>query len=171
MAKEYYTIKEFAAIKGISQQAVYKKLATTLQPYVVLVDGRKVLKPEALQPHSTPTAQPFSTTNTTREVENDKLDIVKLLKDQIEQKDKLIERLQESADEKDKYIREQGARLTDLIEQANMLQQNNQMLLKMLTGTTEEKDVVIIPEEENNKETTPEIKEENKKSFFSKIFG
>ena len=173
MAKNYYTISEYAELCGVSKQAVYKRLTTSLKDYVEKVDGRKVLRSEALQPlHQRRTTQPLNNIkpNEVEKVDTNKEDIIIFLKDQLEQKDKQIQKLQDSADEKDKYIREQGARLTDLIEQSNLLQQNNQMLLKMLSGTTENKEVVIVPEEqeENNAQ---EIKEEIKKGFFSKIFG
>lgn len=47
--KEYLTIKEFADIAGVSTQSVYKRLATSLQPYVKEVDNQKVLNIQALQ--------------------------------------------------------------------------------------------------------------------------
>ena len=41
---EYLTIKEYAEIRGVSASAVYKRLSTSLQPYVETVEGKKVLK-------------------------------------------------------------------------------------------------------------------------------
>lgn len=48
MEKDYFTIAEAAALAGVSTQAVYKRLTTSLQPYVATVEGRKVLKAEGL---------------------------------------------------------------------------------------------------------------------------
>lgn len=46
--KEYLTIKEFADIADVSTQSVYKRLATSLQPYVKEVANQKVLNIQAL---------------------------------------------------------------------------------------------------------------------------
>ena len=42
-----YTIKEFANKNNVTCQAIYKKLATSLKPYLVEVDGRKYIKSES----------------------------------------------------------------------------------------------------------------------------
>lgn len=47
--KEYLTVKEFAEIANVSTQSVYKRLATSLQPYVKEVANQKVLNIQALQ--------------------------------------------------------------------------------------------------------------------------
>ena len=126
---KYLTIKEYAEIRGVSVSAVYKRLSTSLQPYVETIEGKKVLKyqvlfDEGLNDYSTPSnelPQPSSTS---------------FWEEQLREKDKQIERLQEelrraaaSADEKDKYIQEQGRRLAELLEQSNKLQENNQVLI------------------------------------------
>lgn len=41
---ELLTVQEFAEKAGVSVQAVYKWLNNSLNPYVKLVDGRKMLK-------------------------------------------------------------------------------------------------------------------------------
>lgn len=45
---DYITISEYAKIKGISKQAVYKRLKGSLSPYVTIVNGIKCLSSEAL---------------------------------------------------------------------------------------------------------------------------
>lgn len=47
--KEYLSIKEFAGVAGVSTQSVYKRLSTSLQPYVKEVVNQKVLNIQALQ--------------------------------------------------------------------------------------------------------------------------
>lgn len=47
--KEYLTVKEFAEVAGVSTQSVYKRLATSLQPYVREVDNQRMLNIQALQ--------------------------------------------------------------------------------------------------------------------------
>ena len=48
MKKQYYTISEVAAIAGVTYQAIYKRLNSTLKDYVVTVDNRKCLRQEVL---------------------------------------------------------------------------------------------------------------------------
>lgn len=168
--KKYLTISEFAKIKGVSNQAVYKQLSTKLSKYVVEVDNKKMLRFQVIADLGLNQVDNNSL-NVDNQVDNQD-DFFQFLKKQIEEKDKQIAKLQQNAEEKDRYIQEQGARLTDLIEQSNLLQQNNQMLLKMLTGATEEsnntvKDVVIEKEIETETNEQPE----KKKGFFSKVFG
>lgn len=47
-AGQWYTVKEFAAEKQISTQAVYKQLATSLQPYCKKENGRTFIHSDAL---------------------------------------------------------------------------------------------------------------------------
>ena len=39
--KEYITVSEYAEIKGISQQAVYKQLKNKLKPFLIMVESKK----------------------------------------------------------------------------------------------------------------------------------
>lgn len=47
-AGQWYTVKEFAAEKQISTQAVYKQLATSLKPYCKKENGRTFIHSDAL---------------------------------------------------------------------------------------------------------------------------
>ena len=47
--QEYMTIKEFAAAAGVTEQAVYKQLNNKLSTYSTMLNGKKVLKIEALK--------------------------------------------------------------------------------------------------------------------------
>lgn len=49
MAKEYISIKEFAELAGVSQQAIYKQLNNKLKSYLKVVDGKKTLDKSALE--------------------------------------------------------------------------------------------------------------------------
>lgn len=49
MDQQYISIKEFASRAGISTQAVYKKLNKGLQPYLKVVDGKKMLNIKGLE--------------------------------------------------------------------------------------------------------------------------
>ena len=179
MNKEYLTIKEFADLKGVSVSSVYKRLKTSLQPYLEEVESKKVLnikvleyeglKPlnEEVEEISTSTPQPSSTSSSTLFFER-----------QIEEKDKQIEflnnqikELQESNKKKDDYIQEQGRKMTELLEQSNILLKNNQILLSDKASDIKEKEVVeeVRPHAVVNKEETEEQPE--KKSWFKRLFG
>lgn len=169
--KEFLSIKEYADLRGVSQSAVYKRLKTTLQPYLVEVEGQKMLKIQVLegediQPSnrgveevSTPTPQPSST----------------ILEKQLDVKDKQIEMLNEQIKElqkqmktKDLFIQEQSKKLTDLLEQSNILMQNNQMLLAQQNDQSEPEAEEII----NAATVEPDRNDPTeKKSWFKRMFG
>lgn len=46
--EELLTVQEFAEKAGVSVQAVYKRLNNSLNPYIQLVEGRKMIKLSAL---------------------------------------------------------------------------------------------------------------------------
>lgn len=46
---EYLSVKKFAEIANVSTQSVYKRLATSLQPYVKEVDNQRMLNIQALR--------------------------------------------------------------------------------------------------------------------------
>ena len=50
--KEFLTIKEFAEVAGVSSQSVYKRLNSTLKPYLSIKNGKKYLNIKALELYS-----------------------------------------------------------------------------------------------------------------------
>lgn len=177
--RKYITIKEYADLKGVSVSAVYKRLKTTLQPYLEEVEGQKMLKIQLLndenikasstveEPYSTNTPQPSSTVEEAKG---------SFLEKQIEIKDKQIEELQdqvkllqESNKSKDDFIQEQAKKLTDLLEQSNILLQNNQMLLAKPEDKTASSEVVDV--EAASVEVEKETKPEEKVGLLKRIFG
>ena len=48
MEKEYLTIREVSQYANISYQAIYQRTKTSLKKYVVLVEGRTLLRHEVL---------------------------------------------------------------------------------------------------------------------------
>ena len=64
------SIKDYAEQKGCSVQAVYKRLSTSLQPYVVEVENKKYLKIEALEVVEQKNVQPSFSHNSTQKVES-----------------------------------------------------------------------------------------------------
>jgi len=86
MNGQYLTIKEFSKKAGVSPQYVYKEIRDgKLTQYTEIVDGKKVLKPEALEIIG---KRKHDNKNST----NDQ-SIVSLLRDQLNEKDRQIEEL------------------------------------------------------------------------------
>jgi len=133
---KYYTVKEFAELNGTTQQAVYKRLNSTLKEYVIIANGKKYIKANALndlaQKHafSAEEYQPFN--NVEQQFNNTLNDTIETLKEQLEEKDKQIELLQHTlndyikqSEQKDLFIQEQTANITRLLEQS--LEQSQQI--------------------------------------------
>lgn len=148
--RDYLTIAEYAAIQGVSKQAVYQRLDGSLKPFLKVIKGQKVLdfaalpeekKKELEQDSSQCSIQRLINVEQEKKIptspENDNLtQILPILEQQLKEKDKQIERLQEeiktlhtAAAEKDKHIQEQAAKLSELLEQAQELNKNNQILI------------------------------------------
>lgn len=117
---ELLTIQEFAEKAGVSVQAVYKRLNNSLNPYIQLVEGRKMLKSSALfeiygievvqpfQPFIQPSIQPDSDEKTVNPE-------VIFLRKQVEQlqAELLVER---------QHSRELAEKIAVLADQAQKLQ-------------------------------------------------
>lgn len=140
--KEYLTISEFAERAAVSRQTVYNNLDKKLSKFTVEIDNKKLIEIKGLEVFGVKKDVKVDT-GVDKEIDNNFTsennsfkEVIKVLTEQLREKDKQIERLQEelrrsavSADEKDKYIQEQGRRLAELLEQANKLQENNQVLI------------------------------------------
>ena len=123
--KQYLSVSEYAEIKGISKQAVYKQLNNKLKNFVVEVENQKYIDRAALtEEQKQKVEQPL----------NPKVEQVEqpfnpnfqpLLEKQIEEKDKQIERLFQQIEEKDKQIET----LQNLLNQSQQLQAIDRKLL------------------------------------------
>ena len=130
--ESYITVSEYATLKGISKQAVYKQLNNKLQPFLIMVDGKKYIDKKALS-----------------EEENQKLNEVEqpfnqplnnqsqpFLESQIAEKDKVIESLLRQIEN----LQEQNSKLTDLLRNEQvLLAAEKKMYLEQETATTKEK--------------------------------
>ena len=106
MNKELLSIKEFSELAGISKQAVYSQLDSRLKPFLVQVDGKKMLKNEALEKfYSTKSQSSFnqveqanSTVSDEQNQANLSAELIEMLKEEIKKKDQQIEKLQQRLD-------------------------------------------------------------------------
>jgi TolA-binding protein len=149
---EYITVAEYAKIKGVSSQAVYKQLNKRLKPFFIMVENQKCLLSTVLDEveteNSTAVEQPFN--NHSTEDLNQSL---------IETMQKTIEVLQSQLSVKDEQIKQLNERLEQALQTVS---QSHYIAASAITegnaAETEETPQTII--------TT----EETKKSLFAKIF-
>lgn len=139
MENKFISVSEYATIKGISKQAVYKQLNNKLKEFVVMVENKKLLDIAVL------TAEEL---NQVEQLLNQPLNQVEqpadnhlllLLEKQIEEKDNTIKSLLAQI----QSLQEQNGKLTDLLN-------NSQILLGM-----EKKQQLL--EQDNQKPTRKSI--------------
>lgn len=121
---ELMTIKEFASASGRSPQAIYKQLSTRLAAFLREVDGQKYIERRALdEVFGIRGDQPIrpEIDNSDTEVDNVEHPLYAILRDELEAKNRLIEKLQAELAEERKYSREQADKLTALADQAQRL--------------------------------------------------
>jgi TolA-binding protein len=168
---DYITIKEYAKLKGISIQAVYKQLSTDstnhstkLKESLKVVNGRKMLDLSVLEAdndstnHSTSFNQPFN------QIQPDSTKHSTEVESQIEQLKSQIELMKGELETKNRQI----DNLLVLLNQSQQLQVITEQKLKELEDksketketTTSEKDIVVADEEQ----------QKQKQGFFKRLF-
>lgn len=162
MGKEYLTVAEYAEIKGISKQAVYKQLNNKLNNYVETVEGKKCLKisilEDGIQPHSTKVEQPIQPDST--KVEQP---IQPFLEAQIKEKDKTIDSLLRQIE----ALQEQNTRLTELLHNSQvLLAVEKQALIQEQASTHTEE-----PEHRTETQSQDKPTEQKKHGFIYRLFG
>ena len=187
MSKNYLTVKEFAEERSCSTQYVYKLLQTKLQPYVVMVEGKKCIDIKALEVfsetdatnHATNFATNFATEFATPSASN----IDEELKRINARNEDLIDDLRAQIKEKDAQIQQMNEKLINLFETNQRLMENNQKLqlnYQMLLGDGKNIEVDAEVNEQESRagvelEEEIEVKKEpeqaKKRGFFSRLFN
>lgn len=130
--ENYITVSQYAAAKGITKQAVYKRLNNSLKQFLIVVDGKKYIDRAALGEEEKqklneveqPLEQPFNN------------HFQPLLESQIAEKDKVIESLLRQIEN----LQEQNSKLTDLLRNEQvLLAAEKKLYLEQETATTKEK--------------------------------
>ncbi len=138
------TVQQFAALVGKSPQSIYKRLnkvdnpvdnqvVNPLQPYVVVVEGQKMLKIQALselygmeveqpiqpgcQPKSKKLSTPFNQVEQPIQAHEDEKssDEVAFLREQIRRQDTMIESLNKELEKEREHNREKDRQLLDTL--------------------------------------------------------
>lgn len=115
-SEELLTVQEFAERAGVSVQAVYKRLNNSLNTYVQLVDGRKMLESSALyEVYGVEVEQPIQPLIQPKLNEETGASEVDFLRKQVEQ-------LQTELSKERQHSRDLAERLAILTDQAQQLQ-------------------------------------------------
>lgn len=130
MQKEFLTVKEFAAQVGVSVQSIYKRLRNKqdeIQKFVIAKDKKYFIAAEAIEE-----IYKQKQDNNSKQEDNDS-NIIAILREQLELKDKQIEELNRRLEEAIKTLNQQ---------QQLMLLDKQKIL--MLEDKTEKKSIFSI---------------------------
>lgn len=126
---ELLTVQEFAEKAGVSVQAVYKRLNNSLNPYIQLVDGRKMLKSSALyEVYGVEIEQPIQPSIQLQLNGDTDMSEVHFLRRQVEQ-------LQAELAQERRHSREMSEQLARLADQAQQLQLAQMQPAQLSEGT------------------------------------
>lgn len=158
--KEYITVAEFAKLAGISRQAIYSRLDSQEFTKYVKIDttGKKPIKlvnTEALQFFQQKEVNQVDSQINNVSVKKDNIldNLIEALKDELKQKDKVIESQQKQLQD-----------LTRLLDQQQRIQQTQQAIIlgRLSAPNPETEEVTNCP--------APEENTMKKKGFWSRVF-
>lgn len=136
----YLTIKEYAEMAGVTEQAIYKRirnLNNELADYVVVMDGRKYIEPEAVELlKPTEYRQPMQRDEIISEYERQHyLDMIDVLNKQIEQQTEQIAAQAMQLERKDAQLDNLLAQNKQLIESLAITADNLKTAQMLHAGT------------------------------------
>ena len=140
METEYLSIKDFAQKAGVSQQAIYKQVERKLKGYIKLVDNQKMIDIRALQEvYGVEVEQPIQP-----KVEQVEQPIQPNFDSILSQNQQMIDMLKEQLEAKDKQIES----LQKLLDQEQHLNAMNHEKILLLESKLEEPKEPVEPDEE-----------------------
>lgn len=166
--KKNISVSEYAKLKGISQQAVYKQIVKRKVEYVEKVENGRNVKYIVLDVEQV--EQPIQSSLTTDEqpiqpAESEFQTVIRLLQSQLEEKDRQIARLQEQYAIQADECRVKDQTIKEALEKAQTLQAQVNLLLLESKKPDE-------PEEEILQSTVSDVsKDEVKKGFWARLFN
>ena len=170
--QEYMTIKEFAAAAGVTEQAVYKQLNNKLSTYSTMLNGKKVLKIEALKEYKSKEVE----TELTQKLNETEAEVNRL-KEQLQQQkvdelSRAVNELKEQLKAKDQQI----GSLHDLLKESQEALSRQQQLAALqeqrivqLTASEPETVATVVHEEPEAEQIAAEQTAAEKKGLFRRI--
>ena len=191
---EYLTVKEFAEQAKVSTQSVYKRMATSLQPYIVEVDNQKMLQKRALtdlydievgngckpiQEEVTNDCKPCNEEKEQYEEQiRELIDKVHELEVELVQKDALLKekdsRIIDLKIQHNEYVKKDEAHISDL--QAQIRNQKNEIEVLHEELLLEKKSNMVLLAQKNDTEVAvvadrgEDHEPEQKKSWWRRLF-
>ena len=176
------TVKEFAGMAGVSEQSVYKRLTTSLKPYLTMVDNRKMIDITALaEVYGIDVMQPLNNFDSTRlnnlETASESQIQLEILQKQVEDlkqdKEKLYAEL-ETKNEQIKSLSETVSNITRQLEnsQAQLLREQELLYLQMggeapIEETpADEAEIINEETEEPPQERSPQTEKPKRRGLF-----
>lgn len=123
--KQLLSVSEYAEIKGISKQAVYKQLNNKLKNFVVEVENQKYIDRAVLSEEENTQNLPKFNNQKLKVEQHFNNQIQPLLEQQIKEKDRQIENLFKQIEQKDKQIET----LQELLSQSQKLQAMDRQIM------------------------------------------
>lgn len=170
--QEYMTVKEFAAAAGVTEQAVYKQLNNKLSTYSTELNGKKVLKIEALKEYRTKEVE----TELTQKLNETEAEVNRL-KEQIQQQK--VDELSRAVNELKEQLRtknQQIGSLHDLLKESQEALSRQQQLAALqeqrivqLTASEPETAATVVHEEPEAEQIAAEQTAAEKKGLFRRI--
>ena len=183
------TVAEYSKERNCSVSAVYKRLkspSNRIHDFVVKEGGQTFLKAEILDFESLrrpdpegaaiqdpPSNTPPETVEKVEEVEEKAVEegigalAIRVLEQQLLQKDKEIEELNRRLEDAAKHEREMSDRMSELLAQANELQRNNQILL----AQAQQPKLIEAAPAPDPDPGEPVEEASTKKPWYKKLFG
>ena len=149
------TVLEYAEMKNVSVQSVYKRLKTGLKEYCVEIDGKKYIKRSALE-QSAEQPEPKKEPDYSEDYVQSLLEKIEDLKAEKVQLQQEKEKMQQRIDEKDAHIMEITERLTVLLK--------NELDRTALQAAPAAETVEVV-------QPADAAEPEKKKGFFARVFG
>ena len=141
MNTEYLTVKQLSEIVNTSYQNIYQRAKTTLRPYVVEVNGRKMFKKEVLREFNIyeneeetkeeikPILNDDSIPLQHNDNEEELKELIKELRARLQEKEEIIKAKDEQLSEQTKQLFDLSQRVVKLYENSQSLQLQTQLLL------------------------------------------
>lgn len=165
MENELLTVLEYAEMKNVSVQSVYKRLKTGLKEYCVEIDGKKYIKRSALE-QSAEQPEPKKEPDYSNDYVQSLLEKIEDLKADKKRLQQEKEKMQQKIDEKDSHIME-------MHRQAEEHNRDMDKLRIQLEGMEKQIALMAAPAAETVEVVQPAdaAEPEKKKGFFARVFG
>lgn len=167
--EQYISIAEYAERTGTSRQAVYKKLSTSLQKYVKVIDKKKMLNIQALEG--------FNCQEECQQVDIQTQQLINMLQAELDIKNHQIKELNERLAETNKIL-DQEQQLNAINAKKLVMLEDVQVQLQKTKQSVDVKESILAKEhskwidaENRAEELKKQLETEREKTWLQKLFN